>query len=225
MTMKADKRMLDRFQFIAVEGAIGSGKTQLAQLLSERMDAYLMLELAQANLFLDDFYSDMSRYALATQLSFLLHRRTQWADLPKLRDRHNHLVSDWLFDKDRVYAELILQDREMNIYQRIHDQFVYHNFTQRPFVPDLVIYLQASPQRLMHEVRERNRPIEQDIGEDYVAQLCQQYDRFFYDYNAAPIMMINTDHINPAQNPEDFEWLLTQIQTMKGRREYFNRLV
>jgi len=210
--------MIEKYKHIVVEGPIGVGKTSLAQRIAEQQGGELMLEAPDANPFLERFYRDSARYALPTQLFFLFQRIGQLRDLAQ-RDLFRRLfVSDFLLDKDPLFAALTLNDDELNLYRQI-----YGSLSPQAPVPDLVIYLQASPESLIERIARRGKPMEAAISEPYLRELCDAYTRFFYQYNAAPLLMVNTEHLNPVDEDQDFGLLLERIAQMRGRREYFNR--
>lgn len=210
--------MIEKYKHIVVEGPIGVGKTSLARRIAEQQGGELMLEAPDINPFLERFYRDSARYALPTQLFFLFQRIGQLRDLAQ-RDLFRRLfVSDFLLDKDPLFAALTLNDDELNLYRQI-----YGSLSPQTPVPDLVIYLQASPESLIERIARRGKPMEAAISEAYLRELCDAYTRFFYQYNAAPLLMVNTEHLNPVDDDQDFALLLERISQMRGRREYFNR--
>lgn len=208
----------ERYRHIVVEGPIGVGKTSLARRLAERFGTQLVLEDAGGNPFLERFYRDGRRYALPTQLFFLFQRVSQLRDLGQ-RDLFSQTVTgDFLLDKDPLFARLTLDDDELGLYQQIFDSLR----PQAP-VPDLVIYLQAQPDTLVERVRKRGVAMESEISESYLRALAEAYSRFFYNYEAAPLLIVNTEHLNPVERDEDFNLLMRQLGDMRGRRVFFNR--
>jgi deoxyadenosine/deoxycytidine kinase len=210
--------VFDKYRYIVVEGPIGVGKTSLARLLSERFQAGLMLEDADANPFLPRFYQDAARYALPTQLFFLFQRASQVQDLRQMELFGRTTVSDFLLDKDRLFAQLNLSDEEYRLYQQIYA----HLQPQTP-VPDLVIYLQAPADALVERIRRRGTGYESPITADYLARLADSYSRYFYHYEASPLLIVNSEHLNFVDQPQDFELLMERIGQMRGEREFFNR--
>ena len=200
---------LEKYKYIVVEGAIGAGKTTLARKLATQLGAQTLLELPEENPFLEKFYRDAARYALPTQMFFLLQRMNQLRDLaqPDLFDAR--IVSDFLLDKDPIFARLTLSDDELALYQQLYD----HLRPQAP-LPDLVIYLQAEPQTLIDRIKKRGIAMEAGISENYMHRLCDSYSRIFYEYDTAPLLIVNTEHLNPIDNDEDFALLLTRIANM-----------
>jgi deoxyguanosine kinase len=209
---------LDKYKYIVVEGPIGAGKTSLAHKLAQHLNAQTMFELPQENPFLEKFYRDSARYALPTQMFFLFQRMNQLRELTQTDLFDSRIVSDFLLDKDPIFARLTLGDDELNLYQQLYD-----HLQPQAAVPDLVIYLQAQPETLVERVRKRGIAMEAGISEMYLYQLCESYSRFFYHYDAAPVLIINTEHLNPIERPEDFDLLLARIIHMRGKREFFNR--
>jgi len=208
---------LDNYNYIVVEGAIGAGKTSLARKLAAQIDAQTLLELPEENPFLERFYRDAARYALPTQMFFLFQRLNQLRDLaqPDLFDAR--IVSDFLLDKDPIFARLTLGDDELALYQQLYE----HLRPQAP-QPDLVIYLQDEPATLIERIRKRGIAMEAGISENYIEKLCEAYSRIFYDYEASPLLIVNTENLNPVDNDEDFMLLLQRIANMRGKREFFN---
>ncbi len=207
----------DRFKYIVVEGPIGVGKTTLARRLADSFGAHPLLELPQENPFLEKFYRDASRFALPTQMFFLFQRMNQLRDLAQTDLFDARVVSDFLLEKDPIFARLTLDDDELNLYQQL-----YGHLRPQAAIPDLVIYLQAQPEILVERVKKRGIPMEAGISETYLYRLCESYSRFFYHYDAAPLLIVNTEHLNPVGRDEDYQLLLNRIANMRGKREFFN---
>ena len=209
---------MDPLRYIVVEGPIGVGKTSLARRLAARMSADVLLEQPAENPFLERFYRDMPRYALPTQLFFLFQRLRQIEPLAQTDLFARATVSDFLLDKDPLFARLTLSGDELALYRRIFDSLR----PQAP-APDLVIYLQAQPDTLIERVHRRGLEFERAISEDYLAQLAESYTRFFYQYNAAPVLIVNSENLNFVARDADLELLVGRMRGMRGRREFFNR--
>ena len=210
--------MIEKVRHLVIEGPIGVGKTSLATRLAERLRAYSILERPEANPFLERFYRDSARYAFPTQLAFLFQRIDQLRDLGRRELFDQTFVADFLLEKDALFASLTLAEDELVLYRQIYD-----NLSVQAPTPDLVIYLDASPASLLERIAERGRPMEVSISEVYLEQLCEAYTRFFYQYDDAPLLTVNTEHLDPANDDADFELLLERVRQMRGRREFFNR--
>ena len=207
----------DKYRHIVIEGPIGVGKTSLSKRMAQRLEAQLLLEQPEENPFLARFYQDPARFALPTQLFFLFQRINQLRELAQGDFFEKVTVSDFLLEKDRMFASLTLDEEELKLYQQI-----YNHQSPKTCKPDLVIYLQASSQALIERVQKRALPYEMNITESYLNQLGEAYSKFFYYYDDAPLLIVNTEHLNPVDHDEDFDLLLNQIASMKGRREFFN---
>ena len=212
--------MLEKYRYIAVEGPIGAGKTSLARRIAEHLRADMLLENASENPFLSRFYQDPKRHALATQLFFLFQRSGQVQDLQQSDLFRHNTVADFLLDKDLLFARLNLDDDEFRLYQKIYDEL-----QPKAPVPDLVIYLQARPDILQARVLGRGIDYERNISTDYLRRLADSYTRYFYSYTAAPLFIVNCEHLNFVHSDADFTLLMQQIQAMRGNREFFNRAV
>ena len=213
------KSPLESARHIVVEGPIGVGKTSLARRLAEHLDADLLLEQPEANPFLARFYQNRQRYALQTQLCFLFQRLDQMRGLAQPELFTRTVISDYLMEKELLFAGLTLGDDEYGLYRQIYDRVS----RQAGPAPDLVIYLQASPETLISRVRKRGIEMERKISDDYLALLGETYTRFFHDYAAAPVMVVNSERLNFVDDPDDFLLLVQRIETMRAPREYFNR--
>lgn len=198
--------MSNQLDFIAIEGVIGAGKTTLAELLTEKRNARLVIEQFEENAFLSRFYEDRKRYAFQTQLAFLASRFKQQQALSSRDLFHECIISDYLFEKDRIFARLNLDDDEMALYDT-----VYQIMTGIAVKPDLVIYLQSSVDRLFHNIKKRGRDYEKHITEDYLKELNNAYNHFFYHYNKTPLIIINASEIDFLRNPEHLEYIEEQI--------------
>ncbi|MEX0960482.1 MAG: deoxynucleoside kinase [Burkholderiales bacterium] len=208
----------ERQRYIVVEGPIGAGKTSLARRLADHFRKDLLLEEPDANPFLPRFYEDPKRHALATQLFFLFQRIQQLEGLKQIDLFEQGKVADFLLDKDPLFARLTLSDDELRLYQQIYEQLM----PQAP-TPDLVIYLQASTETLIERVRRRGVNYERGISEQYLVRLADAYSRYFYQFSAAPLLIVNSEHLNFVDDDADFDLLLRRITEMRGPREFFSR--
>lgn len=208
---------MNNLKYIVVEGPIGVGKSSLTRKLAEHWGAQTLLELPQENPFLEKFYRDATRYALPTQLFFLFQRLNQLRDLTQTDLFGTPVVSDFLLDKDPIFARLTLDDDELNLYRQLYD-----HLRPQAATPDLVIYLQAQPETLIDRIRKRGISMEAGISETYLYRLCESYSRFFYHYETTPLLIVNTEHLNPIERDEDFQLLIARIAGMRGKREFFN---
>ena len=207
-----------KHRYIVVEGPIGCGKTSLAQKLAHKMGASTLLEDAAANPFLAQFYRDMCRYALPTQLFFLFQRVGQLEALKQPDLFAKPTVADFTLAKDPLFARLTLDDAEYQLYSKIYE----HVKPQAP-VPDLVIYLQASVSTLVARVRKRGNPVENGLDEDYLRRLSEAYTRYFYNYGDSPLLIVNSEKLNFVDVPEHLDLLIERVDAMRGGREFFNR--
>ena len=207
-----------KHRHIVVEGPIGCGKTSLANKLAQRLSGTALLEDAKANPFLPLFYRDMKRHALPTQLFFLFQRVQRLAELKQPDLFGKPTVADFALAKDPLFARMTLDDAEYQLYSRIFD----HVKPQAP-QPDLVIYLQASVETLIHRVKKRGNPIEAGISEEYLRNLSEAYTRYFYNYDESPLLIVNSERLNFVDVPEHLELLVERMNAIRGGREFFNR--
>jgi deoxyguanosine kinase len=205
-------------RYIVVEGPIGCGKTSLAGKLALKMGATTLLEDAAANPFLAQFYRDMRRYALPTQLFFLFQRVAQLEGLKQPDLFAQPTIADFTLAKDPLFARLTLDDAEYQLYRQIFE----HVKPQAP-LPDLVIYLQASVNTLIARVKKRGNPVENGIDEDYLRRVSEAYTRYFYNYGDSPLLIVNSERLNFVDVPDHLDLLIERIHAMRGGREFFNR--
>ena len=204
-------------RYIAIEGPIGVGKTALARRLADSLSAHLVLEEVEENPFLERFYRDGRSAALPAQMFFLFARARQIEDLRQSDLVTNVQISDYLFTRDRLFAELNLEAEELKLYDQIVD-----NLGVEPPVPDLVIYLQASVDAIMSRLARRNAPFDRFVDRQYVEKLTDAYARFFHAYDEGPLLIVNASQIDPVNNDADYEQLFQQIERTTGGRHFFN---
>lgn len=204
-------------RYIAVEGCIGVGKTTLARNLASLFNYDTLLEQPGDNPFLERFYKDPKATALPTQLFFLFQRANQLQSL-RQDDMFTPVhIADFLIEKDQLFASVILDDDELNIYRQVYDKLAIN--APRP---DLVIYLQAPLDVLVDRIRQRGIPSEQYISTEYLKALNDAYTEFFHYYDGAPLLIVNAKDLNLAKNREHFKQLVEYILTIKSGRHYYN---
>ena len=203
--------------YVAIEGTIGVRKTSLAKLISERLGAKLVLEEFQDNPFLADFYEDPERHAFQTQLWFLLQRFQQQQDLRQIDMFQNLVITDYMFVKDRLFASLNLNEKEMSLYDSVA------NMMERNVIgPDLVIFLQADTETLMRNISRRGRVFEKNMSEDYIDALNQVYNEYFFRYQDTPLVIINTNNIDFVNNKGDLDEVINYIRQPATGTKFFN---
>tara|TARA_B100000405_G_C16580127_1_gene372822 strand:- start:142 stop:792 length:651 start_codon:yes stop_codon:yes gene_type:complete len=208
---------MKNLQYVAIEGTIGVGKTSLANLFSEKLRAKLILEAFEDNPFLTDFYEDPESNAFQTQLWFLLQRYQQQQELRQVDMFQNLVVTDYMFVKDRLFAALNLNEKEMSLYDsvaKMMEKNIIH--------PDLVIFLQADTETLMKNISKRGREFEKNMSEDYIDALNQVYNEYFFRYQETPLIIINTNNIDFVQNPGDLEEMIGYIRQPISGTKFFN---
>jgi len=203
-------------RYIVIEGVIGAGKTSLARLMSERLQAKLVLEEVEENPFLKDFYRNRARYAFQTQMHFLFSRYQQQRNLRQMDLFSEKLVSDYLFAKDRIFAGLNLQERELALYERLVGWLELDVMK-----PDVVVYLQADVPTLMDRIARRGRAYEKEMDPKYIKSLNEAYNHFFFHYIEAPLLVVNTNSIDFVNNPDDFADLETRILSHRQGTVYY----
>jgi deoxyguanosine kinase len=207
----------NQVNFIAIEGVIGAGKTSLAKKIKERLNAELIMEQFEVNPFLEKFYGDRKRYAFQTQMFFLINRYKQQQELNQENLFTQFLVSDYLFEKDKIFAYLNLNGEELKLYESIFP-LLSRNLRK----PDLVIYLQSGVERLMYNIRKRSRKIERNLTRSYIEELSEAYNHFFFRYTTTPLLIVNSTDIDFVNSERDFEELYQQIfREDRGMTEYF----
>jgi deoxyguanosine kinase len=214
-------QLSSEIHYIAIEGVIGAGKTSLARMLSERLGARLVLEQFEENPFLPKFYEDPEHYAFQTQIFFLLSRYKQQQELYQADLFHSHIVSDYIFEKDKIFAYLTLRDDELKLYEN-----VLTAIEKSIPPPDLVVYLQSGVERLLDNIKIRGREMERNMSDEYIRELNEAYNYFFFRYKSAPLLIVKATEIDFVNNPDHFEDLLEQIlRPNKAPVEYYNPLV
>ncbi|HUT71811.1 MAG TPA: deoxynucleoside kinase [Desulfatiglandales bacterium] len=205
-----------RKNYIAVEGPLGVGKTSLALLLAERIHGRTILENAEDNPFLTSFYKDPKRFAFQTQLFFVLRRFQRQEEINQIDLFKRVVVSDFLFDKDRIFARLNLDDREFSLYEQ-----VFNLLKVKSAKPDLVIFLQARTDVLKERIRKRNRDYEKPVTISYLDQINQAFNEFFFHYNETPLLVINASEIDFVNVPSDLDNLILEIEKMEKGTKYY----
>ena len=206
-------------RFIAVEGAIGAGKTSLVSLLEQQYGARVILEENDSNPFIAKFYEDQETYSFQTQIFFLLNRYNQYMELAQ-RDLFNSvIVIDYLFQRDKIFAQLNLEDHEYRLYEQI-----YNLISSKAPKPDLVIFLQASTKVLLERVSKRGREYESFMDPDYLDSVNKAFNNFFFYYSDTPLLVINTNEIDFVEKKCDLEELINKVNSHKIGREYYNPL-
>ena len=210
--------MTEPFRYIVIEGPIGVGKTSLANKLALEFGSELLLEKAEENPFLANFYQNPQQYALSAQLHFLLQRAQQVQDFRQSDLFRGSYIADFMVDKDRLFAQMTLNKDELELYEQI-----YAHLTLDAPRPDLVIYLQAPVEVLRERIVRRGIDYEQQIRDDYLLRLSESYTRFFYDYDDGALLTVNTQSVDLINNAEDFQAILEKINAIHSGRHYFNQ--
>lgn len=209
---------LSDIRYVAIEGVIGSGKTSLAMKLSDKIKANLILEEFETNPFLEKFYDDRKRYAFQAQMFFLVNRFKQQQALNQEDLFSKYIVSDYIFDKDNIFAYLNLNSEELKLYEAL-----FPLLKRDLRKPDVVIFLQASVDRIMYNIKKRNRKIEKNLTRSYIKELSESYNNFFFKYNSSPLLIVNSTDIDFVNRESDFNELYNQIfRDDRGFIEYFN---
>lgn len=203
--------------FLVVEGPIGVGKTSLVRRLADRLGSEMLLEGAEENPFLQRFYENPRESAFPAQLYFLFQRSRQWSGLLQGDLFQQSLISDFMLEKDRLFAHINLDEEELKLYEQ-----VYARLSMQAPPPDLVVYLQAPVDILMRRIEKRARRQEQTLDRRYLQRLCEAYTEFFYHYDGSPLLIINAAELNPLESESDFQLLLEHICTEASGRRYLN---
>ncbi len=211
---------MEKPRYIAIEGPIGAGKTTLCRKLAEDLGGKPVLEEAEENPFLVSFYKDRAKYGLKTQILFLITRYLQQKELAQHELFQQTVVCDYLFSKDRIFAAMNLSKEEFFLYEKIYTLFD----TQLP-KPDLVVYLQASLDVLKKHIKKRGIAFEKYITDDYLSELTEGYNRYFFSYNETPLLVVNVSDLDFVKNRQDYDNLVKEILTLRskrGNKHYFS---
>ena len=208
--------MNEKYKFIVVEGPIGVGKTTLARKLANNLNSELLLEKFLENPFLEKFYKDIDKYALSTQLHFLLQRKADLSKLDSVGSNNKNYVSDYFINKDKLFAKTVLSRNEFELYTKIFDAL---NITIPK--PDLIIYLQAEPDILLERIKLRGNGFEKNITKYYLQKITDAYTQFFYSYKESPLLIINTSRVD-VNKSHDYVMLLDEISKDIKGKNYFN---
>ena len=211
---------MSKSRYIVIEGPIGVGKTSLARRLAHSLDSELLLEEAEANPFLERFYHNPRSAALPTQLFFLFQRARQIEELRQADIFSDTRISDFLIEKDRLFAEINLDRHELSLYDR-----VFESLKIEPPAPDLVVYLQAPVDTLLFRIARRGVEYEQRIARNYLERLNEAYARFFHDFDVSPLLIVNASTIDPIHNEQHYNVLLEEICRIRSGRHFFNPVV
>ncbi|MFO7459341.1 MAG: deoxynucleoside kinase [Desulfatiglandales bacterium] len=211
-----DRLGLPMHHYIVIEGPLGVGKTSLAMMVAEKLDGQALLEDVEENPFLVSFYQNPEKYAFQTQIFFLLRRYHLTSELAQIDLFNRVTVSDFLFDKDRVFARSNLGDQEYWLYEQL-----FQILRKRILAPDLVIFLQARTEVLSERIQRRNTKYERSISYKYLDKINQAFNEYFFHYSDSPLLVVNASEIDFVHNPEDFEDLMDHIQNMKSGTQYY----
>ncbi|MEO0292905.1 MAG: deoxynucleoside kinase [candidate division WOR-3 bacterium] len=208
---------MENWEYIAVEGVIGVGKTTLVKLLSKEYEAKMVLEDIDGNPFLPQFYEDPERYAFPTQIFFLLSRYNELRNLTNRELFTRRVISDYTFDKDRLFALINLNEKEIIIYEK------FYNLLEKDIIkPDLVVYLQASVDTLMERIRKRGRTYERKIKEDYIKLLVSSYNEYFFHFQKSPVLIVNSNEFDFLNEPSHLELLKKEIDSIRTGINYLS---
>lgn len=209
---------MKELRFIAIEGVIGAGKTSLAKVLADRIHAGTVLEEFEENPFLAKFYSDRLKYAFHTQIYFLLSRYRQQREISQIDLFHSRVITDYLFAKDRIFAEVNLNEDEFFLYDKIYT--ILEKDIPRA---ELVIYLQSTPEIFYKRIKQRDRNYEREIEYEYIEKLCNAYNTFFFHYSDSPLLIINIKGFDFLSNPKDTDLIFSEIKNLKEPRRIISK--
>ncbi len=211
---------MSELKYICIEGVIGAGKTSLAKRLTDKYNSRFIKEEFEINPFLEKFYDNRKKFAFQTQMFFLVNRYKQLQFLNHEELFHEYIISDYVFDKDRIFASINLSNEELKLYDTL-----FNSLNKEIRKPDLVVYLQANVDRLISNIKKRGRRMEKHIAKDYLAELSEAYNNYFFKYSNTPLLIVNTNEIDFVNNDADFENLCNAIfREDRGFMEYFNPL-
>lgn len=213
---KEKEKAQEKPRYVAVEGPIGVGKTSLARQLAKVFQARLVLEEAEKNPFLERFYEDREKYAFQTQIFFLLSRYRQQRELIQGNLFEQNVVSDYIFQKDKIFAYINLEEDELKLYESLY-RLLGANVPK----PDLVIYLQAKPEVLLARIKKRNNPYERNINLEYLKALADAYNEFFFHYRETPLLVVNTSEIDFVESKRDLEHIIKEIKNIKKGVQHY----
>jgi deoxyadenosine/deoxycytidine kinase len=207
---------MPKAKYIVVEGPIGVGKTSLAKLLANEFQARTIFERIEDNPFLPKFYQSRETYAFQNQTFFLLNRYQQQVELSQHDLFNQNAIADYLFAKDQIFATLTLSAEELNLYQQI-----YALLNTRVPKPDMVVYLQARPEVLYKRVKKRDKKYERSVTFDYLTEVAQAYNQFFFHYDETPLLVVNTSEIDFVASSKDLADLIKEINNMGSGTQHF----
>lgn len=209
---------MENVRFIAIEGVIGSGKTSLAKVLAQQFHAGIVAEQFDDNPFLEKFYADRKKFAFHTQLYFLMSRYKQQREVAQIDLFNSRVIADYLFTKDRIFAEINLSEDEFRLYDKIY-ALIEHDVPR----PDLVLYLQGTPEFLYKRIKQRDRNFEREIEYEYIEELCNAYNTFFFHYNTSPLLIVDIKGFDFVGNSNDSALLTKEIKQLKEPRRIVSK--
>lgn len=209
---------MENVRFIAIEGVIGSGKTSLAKVLAQQFHAGIVAEQFDDNPFLEKFYADRKKFAFHTQLYFLMSRYKQQREIAQIDLFNSRVIADYFFAKDRIFAEINLSEDEFRLYDKIY-ALIEHDVPR----PDLVLYLQGTPEFLYKRIKQRDRNFEREIEFEYIEELCNAYNTFFFHYNTSPLLIVDIKGFDFIGNSSDSALLTKEIKQLKEPRRIVSK--